>query len=90
MFISKQTNRYATNTSNGYGGIILIDSNEKLTANVSGNYIEGCKCGVYISGCKQVNLGTADKPGGNIFINNGLNGKVCDLYNNSLLSTKIR
>ena len=79
-------NRYAVNTSNGYGGIILIDSDEKLTANVTGNYVEGCKCGVYISGCKQVNLGTADTPGGNVFVNNGHNGKVCDLYNNSRLT----
>ena len=80
------SNRYATNTSNGYGGIILIDGGGKLTANVIGNYIEGCKCGVYISGCKEVNLGTGDKPGGNVFINNGHHGMVCDLYNNSRLT----
>ncbi|MGM9704029.1 MAG: hypothetical protein ACI3YZ_10880 [Prevotella sp.] len=80
------SNKYATITSNGYGGIILIDSEGKLTANVMGNYIEGCKCGVYISGCKEVNLGTADKPGGNVFINNGHHGMVCDLYNNSRLT----
>ena len=38
------------------------DSEEKLTANVIGNHIEGCLCGVYISGCKQyVDIGNLVK-----------------------------
>ena len=47
--------------------------------------------GVTIIGCKDVNLGCLEEgenynPGGNVFIDNGNNGELYDLYNNSTLT----
>ena len=76
-------NRYASDRSSGGYGILLSDSKKLLTATVTGNYVEGSLHGIAIEGCENVNLGTTEKPGENVFVNNGCDGKVCDLYNNS-------
>ena len=63
----------------------------KQTAYISGNHIEGNLWGITVIGCGEVNIGktkvsteAADyKPGRNVFVNNGNNGLLYDIYNNS-------
>lgn len=76
-------NRYTSDGSSGGYGILLSDINQLLTATVTGNYIEGSLHGIAIEGCKNANLGTNEKPGENVFVNNGCDSRLCDLYNNS-------
>lgn len=84
-------NRYETNPMNGGSGISLYDPYQQTEAVVSGNHIEGSLWGVTIIGCKDVNLGQPDNadidsPGGNVFKDNGFDGQLYDLYNNSTLT----
>ena len=64
---------------------------QQTKAVISGNHIEGSLWGVTIIGCQDVNLGCLNEgenynPGGNVFKNNGNNGELYDLYNNSTLT----
>ena len=76
---------------NGGSGISHYDPYMLTNAKIAGNHIEGSLWGVTIIGCKNVNLGrtdvAADDPeynnGGNTFKDNGNNGLLYDLYNNS-------
>ena len=84
-------NCYETNPMNGGSGISLYDPYQQTKAVLSGNHIEGSLWGVTIIGCKDVNLGCLEEgenynPGGNVFIDNGNNGELYDLYNNSTLT----
>ena len=84
-------NRFETNPMNGGSGISLYDPYQQTKAVLSGNHIEGSLWGVTIIGCKDVNLGCLEEgenynPGGNVFIDNGNNGQLYDLYNNSTLT----
>lgn len=84
-------NCHETNPMNGGSGISLYDPYQLTQAVISGNHIEGSLWGVTIIGCKDVNLGQPsnadiDSPGGNVFKNNGNNGQLYDLYNNSALT----
>ena len=84
-------NHYETNPMNGGSGISLYDPYQQTKAIISGNHIEGSLWGVTIIGCKDVNLGCLEEgenynPGGNVFKNNGNNGELYDLYNNSTLT----
>ena len=84
-------NCYETNPMNGGSGISLYDPYQQTKAVISGNHIEGSLWGVTIIGCKDVNLGCLEEgenynPGGNVFIDNGNNGELYDLYNNSTLT----
>lgn len=84
-------NCYETNPMNGGSGISLYDPYKQTKAVISGNHIEGSLWGVTIIGCKDVNLGCLNEgenynPGGNVFKNNGNNGELYDLYNNSTLT----
>ncbi len=84
-------NKFETDPNNGGSGISLYDPYGKQTAMVSGNYIERSLWGITVIGCGEVNLGktTVDasatdyNPGGNTFKDNGNNGVLYDLYNNS-------
>ena len=81
----------AANIMNGGSGISLYDLYQQTKAVISGNHIEGSLWGVTIIGCKDVNLGCLEEgenynPGGNVFIDNGNNGELYDLYNNSTLT----
>ena len=81
-------NRYETNPMNGGSGISLYDPYQQTNAVLTGNHIEGSLWGVTVIGCKEVNLGCLDKniaynPGGNVFKDNGNEGQLYDLYNNS-------
>ena len=84
-------NRFETNPMNGGSGISLYDPYQQTKAIISGNHIEGSLWGVTIIGCKDVNLGCLEEgenynPGGNVFVDNGNNDKLYDLYNNSTLT----
>lgn len=84
-------NCHETNPMNGGSGISLYDPYGMTNAYISGNHIENSLWGVTIIGCKAVNLGCLDKsddynPGGNTFKDNGNNGQLYDLYNNSTLT----
>ena len=84
-------NRYEKNPMNGGSGISLYDPYQQTKAILSGNHIEGSLWGVTIIGCKDVNLGCLEEgenynPGGNVFKDNGNNGELYDLYNNSTLT----
>ena len=84
-------NCYETNPMNGGSGISLYDPYKQTKAVISGNHIEGSLWGVTIIGCQDVNLGCLNEgqnynPGGNVFKNNGNNGELYDLYNNSTLT----
>ena len=84
-------NHYETNPMNGGSGISLYDPYLQTKAIISGNHIEGSLWGVTIIGCQDVNLGCLNEgenynPGGNVFKNNGNNGELYDLYNNSTLT----
>ena len=84
-------NKFETNPNNGGSGISLYDPYGKQTVMLSGNYIERSLWGITVIGCGEVNLGktTVDasapdyNPGGNTFKDNGNNGVLYDLYNNS-------
>lgn len=82
-------NKYETNPMNGGSGISIYDSNYAQDVYIEGNHIEGSLWGITVIGGKNVNIGkTADpsasdyNPGKNVFINNGNNDKLYDLYNN--------
>ena len=81
-------NRYETNAMNGGSGISLYDPYQLTEAVMTGNHIEGSLWGVTVIGCKKVNLGCLESgddynPGENVFEDNGNNGQLYDLYNNS-------
>ena len=87
-----KNNDKETNPMNGGSGISLYDSNYTgLKSHVEGNVIEGSLWGITVIGCTDVNIGKTcvgkDDPtynrGGNVFKNNGNNGVLYDLYNNS-------
>lgn len=84
-------NKYETDPMKGGSGISLYDPYAMTDAIITGNNIEGSLWGVTIIGCKAVNLGCLDNvdnynPGGNTFKDNGNNGQLYDLYNNSTLT----
>ena len=86
-------NKYETNPMNGGSGISIYDASRNLTSMITGNYIEGSLWGVTIIGGKEVNLGKVEdpnaadyNPGNNVFVNNGNNGVLYDLYNNTDLT----
>lgn len=86
-----KNNRYETNPMNGGSGISLYDPYQQTEAVITGNHIEGSLWGVTVIGCKDVNLGCLDagenyNPGGNVFKDNGNNGQLYDLYNNSTIT----
>lgn len=84
-------NCYETNANNGGSGISLYDPYKTLTAKISGNTISGNLWGITVIGCADVNIGRTGvsedaeeyNRGENIFDNNGNNGVLYDLYNNS-------
>jgi len=84
-------NRYETNPMNGGSGISLYDPYQLTDARITGNHIEGSLWGITVIGCKAVNAGRIDveesddsyNPGKNTFKDNGFDGQLYDLYNNS-------
>jgi len=81
-------NRHEVNPMNGGSGISLYDPYQQTHAILTGNHIEGSLWGVTVIGCRHVNLGNLEEgpdlnPGRNVFRNNGFDGQLYDLYNNS-------
>ena len=83
-------NNLESNPMQGGSGINITDANGNAVAMITGNHIEGHFWGVSIIGGKDINLGKIvdakegeSNPGNNVFINNGCNGQLYDLYNNS-------
>lgn len=83
-------NNFESNPMQGGSGINITDANGNAVAMITGNHIEGHFWGVSIIGGKDINLGKIvdakegeSNPGNNVFINNGCNGQLYDLYNNS-------
>jgi len=83
-------NQYETNAVNGGSGISIYDSNGLQTVTITGNYIEKNLWGITIIGGKSINIGKTEdpnaddyNPGKNVFKDNGNNGVLYDLYNNS-------
>lgn len=84
-------NHFETNPNNGGSGISLYDPYMKQRAYIAGNHIEKNLWGITVIGCGYVDLGTltawdadADySPGNNVFKDNGFEGALYDLYNNS-------
>jgi hypothetical protein len=81
-------NRFETNPMNGGSGISLYDPYQQTEAYIFNNRIKKSLWGVTVIGCKKVNLGWLEQgddynPGLNVFEDNGNNGQLYDLYNNS-------
>mgnify|MGYP002625699116 CR=1 FL=1 len=84
-------NCHELNPMNGGSGISLYDPYMQTNAYIQGNRIEGSLWGVTVIGCQHVNMGRVDvaaddadyNPGQNRFKDNGNNGVLYDLYNNS-------
>ena len=85
-------NQYEENPMNGGSGISIYDSSQKLTARITGNYIEKHLWGITLLGGKEINIGKTDSslpdynPGQNVFVDNGNGGLLYDLYNNTPLT----
>lgn len=85
-------NKFEVNPNNGGSGISLYDPYYKQKAVISGNIIEKSLWGITVIGCGDVNLGKTEvdadasdyNPGGNVFRDNGNNGVLYDIYNNSM------
>ncbi len=84
-------NKFEVNPNNGGSGISLYDPYYKQVAIITGNTIEKNLWGITVIGCGSVNLGKTEvdiesadyNPGGNIFRDNGNQGVLYDLFNNS-------
>lgn len=84
-------NKFEVNPNNGGSGISLYDPYYKQKAVISGNIIEKSLWGITVIGCGDVNLGKTEvdadasdyNSGGNVFRDNGNNGVLYDIYNNS-------
>ena len=83
-------NNFESNPMQGGSGINITDANGNAIAMITGNHIEGHFWGISIIGGKEINVGKTEdptaadyNPGRNVFINNGCNGQLYDLYNNS-------
>ena len=85
-------NKFEVNPNNGGSGISLYDPYYKQKAVITGNIIEKSLWGITVIGCGDVNLGKTEvsadaadyNPGGNVFHDNGNNGILYDIYNNSV------
>lgn len=84
-------NNHEDNPMNGGSGISLYDPYRLTNAVIAGNNIRGNHWGITIIGCKDVNVGQPgnkeiESPGNNQFGENGFDGQLYDLYNNSTLT----
>lgn len=86
-------NCYETNAANGGSGISIYDSTGLQTVVITDNRIEQNLWGITVIGGKEVNVGKTEdpsaadyNPGGNVFKDNGNNGNLYDIYNNTALT----
>ena len=85
-----KNNCYEVNPMNGGSGINVYDPYYSQNTTITGNWIEGNLWGITVIGGKDINIGKTENtaaadynPGQNTFLNNGFDGNVYDLYNNS-------
>lgn len=85
-----KNNNHETNPMNGGSGINVYDPYYSQNTTIMGNWIEGNLWGITVIGGKDINIGKTENtaaddynPGQNTFLNNGFDGNVYDLYNNS-------
>lgn len=85
-----RNNNTEVNPMNGGSGINIYDPYMIQTTRIEDNWIEGNLWGITVVGGAEVNIGKTDdpnaddyNPGNNTFYNNGFDGVVYDLYNNS-------
>ena len=83
-------NNNEVNPMNGGSGINIYDPYYSQNTTITGNWIEGNLWGITVVGGNEINIGKTDdptaddyNPGQNTFLNNGFDGNVYDLYNNS-------
>ncbi len=77
-----ENNDTETNPNNGGSGISVYSAQNVIIRN---NQIRGNLWGITVISNGTVNLGTETDPGNNIFKNNGNNGNIVALYNNTTL-----
>ena len=82
-------NHYETNANNGGSCISIYDSSNKGNIYIEGNLLQGGLWGITIIGAPTVNVGKIEdptaadyNPGNNVFVDNGNNDTLYDLYNN--------
>lgn len=84
-------NKYDPDPMTGGSGISIYDQNNIQNTMITGNHIEENLWGITIVSGGNVNIGklcvdstdSEFNPGLNVFVNNGNNGMLYDLYNNS-------
>jgi hypothetical protein len=84
-------NDLVANANQGGSGLNVTDANGTQNTKFTGNFVMGNFWGASIIGGKNINFGRIDVPvdsedyniGQNVFCNNGNDGKIYDLYNNS-------
>ena len=76
-------NHYEDNPMNGGSGISIYGMNENNKAVIRNNTITGNLWGITVINAADVNLGTDEDFGLNWIHDNGNNGVIYDLYNNS-------
>lgn len=82
-------NNFIADPNQGGSGINITNSSGGTKAYIKGNFVKGNSWGMTIIGDNDVNIGKTEdpnaedyNPGENVFIDNGNNGTLYDLYNN--------
>ncbi|MBQ6071765.1 MAG: T9SS type A sorting domain-containing protein [Bacteroidales bacterium] len=78
-----QDNNLETNPNNGGSGVSIYGSDTTCAAKLRRNLISGNLWGVTAIYYHNLDMGTADDPGGNVLYNNGNGGTEYELYNNA-------
>ena len=86
-------NCYAASAAAGGSGISIYDNVGVQTVVITNNHFEKNWWGITVIGGGEVNVGKTEdpsaadyNPGGNVFKDNGNNGKLYDIYNNTALT----
>ena len=78
-----RNNNLETNPNNGGSGISIYGSTTSCAAKIRRNLIHGNLWGITAIYNHNIDMGTAEDPGGNVLYNNGNNNVDYELYNNS-------
>lgn len=78
-----RNNNLETNPNNGGSGISIYGSNTSCGAKIRRNLIHGNLWGITAILNHNIDMGTAEDPGGNVLYDNGNNNVEYELYNNS-------
>ena len=78
-----RNNNLETNPNNGGSGISIYGSTTTCAAKIRRNLIHGNLWGITAIYNHNIDMGTAEDPGGNVLYDNGNNNVEYELYNNS-------